>query len=141
LPDRRLLLKAKSNIGVDEGGYEYELIHGELVQSPGVFAASVSWGEPISGSARALLASVELPDSTEYTSATDEAEEFLKLVLSDGEVPSETVQEEAQRRGISVATLRRAKKTLGVKSEKHGMTGKWVWLLAPKALILNEDAH
>jgi putative DNA primase/helicase len=139
--DRRLLLKAKSNIGTDDGGYEYELIHGELTESPGISAASVSWGEPVCGSARTLLASVELPDSTEQTTALSQAKQFLEQTLSDGDVLSEIVQEQADQAGISAATLRRAKKMLAIRSEKSGMTGRWVWSLAPKVFILSEDAH
>ena len=41
----RLFLRAKSNIGPDDGGFEYELEQAELEEYPGVFTSSVVWGD------------------------------------------------------------------------------------------------
>ncbi|WGJ13746.1 hypothetical protein QEV83_13785 [Methylocapsa sp. D3K7] len=59
---RRILARAKSNIGPDEGGFAYSL---ELVPMPGdaTIEASVAvWGERIDGTARDMLAVAESSD-------------------------------------------------------------------------------
>lgn len=139
--DKRLLLKAKSNICSDEGGYEYEIFHKNLVGHPGVAASSVRWGEPVEGSARVLLGQVESCDSEDRSSALSEAEEFLVQFLSQGTVSSMVVMEKAKSFGISCATLRRASKKLGVKSVKLGMNQGWGWSLESKMLNRPEDTH
>jgi hypothetical protein len=76
-----------------------------------------------------LLAGDAEPDTS---GALGEAEDFLRQMLTDGPVPGKRVQAEARVSGISEATLRRAKKKLGVKVQRLGMSGKrgggeWVW--------------
>lgn len=139
--DKRLLLKAKSNICSDEGGFEYEILHAELPDYPGIAASCVRWGEPVEGPARALLDMVETPDSEDRGSALSEAEDFLVRFLAQGTVSSKVVVEEAKSLGIALATLRRASKRLGVRSEKLGMTNGWGWTLAPKMPSEPEDAQ
>jgi hypothetical protein len=49
------------------------------------------------------------------------------------EFDHDAVVEEAKEEGIAFATLKRAKKDLGVKSRKErGMGGEWFWELPPK---------
>jgi putative DNA primase/helicase len=55
----RLFCRAKSNIGRDDGGFEYDLHEAELKTHPGIFASSVLWGEAVQGAARELLASAD----------------------------------------------------------------------------------
>jgi hypothetical protein len=50
---------------------------------------------------------------------------FLDVVLRDGLVEASVVRAEARERGISEATLRRAKKRRGVTSIRDG--DKWLW--------------
>ena len=45
-------MRAKSNIGPDQGGFAYRLEQIELEQHAGVFASRALWGEPIEGTAR-----------------------------------------------------------------------------------------
>lgn len=52
--DRRVLARAKSNIGPDDGGIAYGLAQCEPL--PGIQASRIVWGEPVRGSARELLA-------------------------------------------------------------------------------------
>lgn len=57
----------------------------------------------------------------------DEATAFLEEILSQGPVDKKTVQRKALAQGHSDATLRRAKKELGIKSCKQGTV--WAWHL------------
>jgi hypothetical protein len=58
------------------------------------------------------------PDKGTDGSALEEAVEFLKEVLAEGAMPSKDVKAEAKEDGISIATLIRAKKALGIKPQK-----------------------
>jgi putative DNA primase/helicase len=133
---KRLLLKAKSNIGPDDGGFEYELIHGDLNDCPGVCAASVVWGEPMEGSTRDLLALVESPTNSRLDGAHSKAQTFLARILSIGHaVPAKEIQDEAKRQGITTSQLRTARDHLGVETRKVGMKdGGWEWSLNQKVL-------
>jgi hypothetical protein len=53
--------------------------------------------------------------------------EFLKKRLADGPAAARPVEEEADAELISERTLKRAKRKLGVVSEKIGE--KWIWRL------------
>ena len=64
-------------------------------------------------------------------SARDEAVSVLRDLLADGPRPSREVFSEAAEAGVAKRTLERAKKTLGVKSEKDG--GQWLWSMPPEA--------
>jgi putative DNA primase/helicase len=66
--------------------------------------------------------------------AKREAREFLLERLEAGPVNSDDLVEEAKQEGIAFATLRRAKKDLGIKSRKQrgDVNGAWMWELPPK---------
>jgi putative DNA primase/helicase len=66
--------------------------------------------------------------------AKREAREFLLERLEAGPVNSDDLVEEAKQEGIAFATLRRAKKDLGIKSRKQrgDVAGAWKWELPPK---------
>ena len=68
-------------------------------------------------------------------SAKKDAETFLREYLAGGPVAAADVIEAAKSQGVSVKTLRRAKKDVDVISTKSGMSGCWVW-----ALNHDEDA-
>jgi putative DNA primase/helicase len=131
----RIFCRAKSNLGPDEGGFEYELSRGEMRTHPGVFATFVRWGEAVEGAARDLLASAEATEGDERSELED-AKAFLRGLLADGPLPSKTVKAEADGAGYSWATIRRAQKALDVEAVRTGglgRSGAWVWEL-PKVL-------
>jgi hypothetical protein len=67
----------------------------------------------------------------EERSAGDEAAEFLEAELGDGgRHLAADVLREARKIGISEPTLRRARKRLGVLTEKVGFGRGWEWCLA-----------
>ena len=124
---RRILARAKSNIGPDEGGFAYRL---EQVAMPGdssIIASIATFGEVIEGTARDMLAVAEAEQDDGRSSALSEAEEFLLDLLLDGPLPAKQVQAAARDAGQSWATVRRAKDSLRITSRKDRETGGWMW--------------
>jgi putative DNA primase/helicase len=114
--ERRVLIRAKSNIGPDEGGYVYSLEQTELSEYP-IFASRVLWGEVIEGTAREVLAEAE---SETERSPREAAKGFLRSFLSDGPASAKEVQDAARKEGISKRTLERAKAELHVRAARLG---------------------
>ena len=132
----RMFCRAKSNIGPDGGGYEYDLAGVELSAHPGVFTSVARWGNPLEGSARDLLAVAD--ESPDDTGERSDACRFLADLLADGPVNSKQVMSDARQAGVAERTLHRAKKELGVESLREAMpSGKhhWVWRLPPTITI------
>jgi hypothetical protein len=81
--------------------------------------------------------------SSEQTSL-QEAEEFLKQALADGERKADEIKKEARSIGISDWQLRKARSKLGIKPRKMGRPGEkqhWSWELPtqPEDESLSED--
>jgi len=137
----RLFCRAKSNIGPDDGGFEYNLHQAELKTHPGIFASSVLWGEAVEGAARELLATADATSDPDERDALGDAKRFLTSLLEDGPLPTKTIKAEAVDAGYSWATIRRAQKALRIKPVKEGMKGGWVWSMpgheAAKAITEN----
>ncbi len=117
-PERRVLLRAKSNIGPDGSGFAYDLRQEPLPGYPGIEASRVIWGEAINGSARAVLAAAESDDSER--TATDEAMDWLRETLADGPVPATEVQKLGRQCGLPVKAVRTARERLGIKPKRSG---------------------
>src|SRR5215213_5696162 len=64
------------------------------------------------------------PVEEEERSALEEAKDFLLEALETGKKPAEDLKKDAAA-GISVSTLKRAKKVLGVEAKKEG--ANWYW--------------
>jgi putative DNA primase/helicase len=133
--DSRLLARAKSNIGKDDGGFAYSLEQVEI--GDGIAASRVKWGTAVEGSARELLADADNETDGEH----QDAAVWLRELLIGGPIDSNEVKRAADANGISWSTLRRAKKRIGAKSEKDGMTGGWSWFLPEDAHEDAEDAQ
>lgn len=122
----RVLARAKSNIGPDEGGVSYAV---ETCTLPGgIITSRVTWTGTMAGSARDILGTVESEGSR---SATDEAMDFLRDLLAHGPVAVREAQEGADEAGISAKALRVARERLGVKSARSGFRGPVSWSLPP----------
>lgn len=146
-PDRRVLARSKSNIGPDEGGFEYGLDQVELDAHPGVFASRVLWGKAVAGSARELLAESET-DGAEVDddrSATDEATDALIRILKRDIVPGHAVQKQMRAEGFSPKVIRSARERIGVliKRSGFGETMASYWKLPDSAVVPidDEQAH
>ena len=130
--DRRILCRAKSNIGPDDGGFAYELRQDELAAYPGVCASSVLWGEAIEGNARDILAQAEA--QPEEGGALSNAQDWLRDFLAEGPQPQREIMSAADAFCHSRKTVRRAKDALGIESRKMGgdfggRGAKWFWCL------------
>ena len=141
----RMLLRAKSNIGPDSGGFGYALMQTELQANPGIFASYAAWGDPIDGTARDLLASAETISDGDGGTLED-AKRFLTGLLEDGPQPTKNIRADADGAGYSWATIRRAQKALSIEAIKEGGhfgSGRqqWLWRLPLKVLRNTEDAQ
>lgn len=128
----RMLARAKSNIGADDGGFQYTL---ELAMSEEIEASVVRWGAPLEGSARELLGNYEpIADSP-----INDAAEWLRSMLEGAEVPVKNLKREASAAGLGWRTVERAKAELGVIAEPVGKSDgrrgvdHWCWRLAEKS--------
>jgi putative DNA primase/helicase len=127
---RRILARAKSNIGPDEGGFAYRLKQVPMPGDDRITASIAEWGEMIEGSARDMLAVAEAADDEDGGTAFREAEEFLADVLAPGPVLAKEVQRQAKEAGVSDRTLKRAKAKLKVRSRRSaepGASAHWTW--------------
>ncbi|MDO8398911.1 MAG: AAA family ATPase [Bradyrhizobium sp.] len=126
---RKLLIPSKSNIGPLSTGLAYR-IEGCLIEHEGrsIPTSRIMYeSEPVTISADKALAALQGGESAR--SAKDEASDFLEDLLAVGPVPAKEVQSAAREAGISTKSLRTAKDALGIKPEKSGMKGGWVWSL------------
>jgi putative DNA primase/helicase len=144
LPDEegggRMLARAKSNIGLDRGGYRYDL---QICQiDPGIETTRVLWAEALEGTARELLSRAETISDPEEQTATDEARDWLQEMLSAGPMKVAEIMKEAKQAGIHEKPLRSAREKLGIKPEKSSFSGGWVWALnSTKMPNMPEDAQ
>lgn len=132
--DARILARSKSNIGPDDGGFQYHLEQSEPL--PGIHASHIAWGKAVEGTARELLTDPDDGQDDGAGSAKEEAEAFLIELLKDGATATKHVQTQAKDAGISWATVRRASDALGVKKKQSN--GGWYWQLPH---LLKSDAQ
>ncbi len=130
--NRRILAGIKSNLAPLPPSLSYTIENIDGVPK-------IAWGGVTNHTADALLA---IPSSLEDRSALEDATDFLRDILTDGEVEAKEVLREAKAAGIAERTLHRAKKVLGVIIRKEGYQGKWTWTLkgcqeSPKAANKN----
>jgi energy-coupling factor transporter ATP-binding protein EcfA2 len=136
----RIFARAKSNIGPDDGGFNYTLAQVAIPECSGMEASTIVWGTPLEGSARELLAAAEPEQEGDGGSARREAEHFLNDFLADGPAPVRDIQKGAAAAGHSWATVKRAKTSMRIEASKSGMKAGWHWSLpedaqeSPKAL-------
>jgi putative DNA primase/helicase len=102
----RKLVRVKSNIGPDGGGFEYRLTQ-ETLPGYGFEAQKIIWGGRLTGRARDLLG------SEAKRSELSEAYEFLVSLLQGGRVSAKDIDKALKANDISPITVRRAKKRFG----------------------------
>jgi putative DNA primase/helicase len=114
-----VMVRAKSNIGPQGGGWAYELRQGELDGRPAISASSVHWRESLTGDARSILGEVEGDDSEERTERS-EAAEWLAEVLAAGAMPAREVEKLAKLAGYCWRTVQRARSAAGAVAKRSG---------------------
>ncbi len=121
-PDRRILAPVKVNIAKKSPAIIYR-----LVDDPVHGCARVQWEGTSSYSADHLVNTEAPDDRDDRVTAVD----FLATALAGGARRTKDVEEEAeQSHGISVRTLKRARKQLGVIAEQVNVKGHNEWRLS-----------
>lgn len=126
---KRLFCRAKSNIGPDDGGFEYALTETHLKTNPKITASVVEWGAAVDGAARELLAEADATDDDGEGGTMTDVKRFLLDMLSGGAVRANDVFREADQAGYSKRSTQRAATALKIVREKRGMAGGWIWRL------------
>jgi hypothetical protein len=125
--DRRLLLPVKQNNGREAAGLGFYIE--EASAGRACITSRIEWDDaPVEITANEALNTQE---GRGY-SKIQEAKDFLMQELAKGPVAEEQLLNSAEARGISGATLRRAKQQLGVVSKKQGFEGRWAWRMPEK---------
>lgn len=133
---KRIICRAKSNIGLDGDGFIYELEEKEV--QAGIKSSYVLWGEVLQGSARQLLAEPEQNASGDNSkSALEDAKKFLLEILADGELAQKEIEDGTKGAGYSYATVKRAKSALNIIASKSKMDKRWYWKLPAYLLKSN----
>lgn len=118
--NRRVLASTKSNLGPRPESLAFRL------EADDDTASHVVWEGTSTHDANSLTA---LLVPGEEHQAVDDAKEFLLCELAEGPVGAKQVKRAASEAGISEASLRRAKASLKVRSQKASMEGGWSWSL------------
>lgn len=131
-PARRLLLHAKNNLAPAQRGLGFRLE--QQIVEDGIVASAVAWeGSHVDYNADTLLNA----HGERGPTAKDDAMEFLQRILGPGPVSVREIEREARDCGLlgenaqvgQCKPLRMARKALGIKVQKTGMQGGWVWSL------------
>ncbi len=130
-----VLVRAKSNIGPDDGGFEYEIRNASFYKNGHLFdTATVSFNsDPLNGSAKDILQFAESGGVTESSSAVAAAALFLTDLLAHGPKSAQEVELKAQEAGIAMSAVKRAKLKMGVVSQRQnsGPSSVFCWSLNP----------
>lgn len=125
---RCILAISKNNLAPIAPSLVYRVVSNDEYQ-----CGTIEWDGTSKYSAADLLEAHAADEDERY--ARDDAEGFLEDQLARGPVPATTLLDEARKVGIAEKTLKRAKKRIGVTSERTGgigSSGAWVWRMTPK---------
>lgn len=113
--DRRVFLPIKTNLGPEPVGLEFRIVDGRI-----------RWDATETKLTAETLISAERPGS-----ALERTESWLQMYLSQGSRPARDVFSQAEEFGVSLGTLKRAKKRLRIESQLLGQNGDsyWAWSL------------
>lgn len=138
----RVLASSKSNLGPPMPSLRYRILCGQASQElegkeeGEVIAAapSVEWLGTCDYTAAQLLSAVASATAPGAAPALATACAFLRLALAGGARPFNEIKDGARAAEISLATLNRARRQLGIRAQKVGFDGgHWVWALPPAA--------
>ena len=120
-------MRAKSNIGPDDGGFAYGLERVEVASE--VEGQRIRWLEVLQGTARELLADAEAEPDNDDGPLTTGVDGFLRGLLADGPMPAKAIKADADGAGYAWRTVQLSATRLGIERRKEGMKGGWVWAL------------
>ena len=121
-PNRRIMAPLKNNIAKDSVGFAFAVE--TVILDKGIKTSRVVFEKDVH---TATADEVLMEKSEDGGEALNEAKEFLKKVLGDGPLEATSVLAKAKEAGICETTLHRAKRSLGIKSDKDG--DGWHWRL------------
>lgn len=131
-PSRRVLAGIKANLGAlpQSLSFTVEGTEGEV--------ARIVWHGPVGHRADELRPEIL---KEKDPGAHEEAEQFLRDFLSEGPVATVEVLRQARSMGIFPSAIRRARKSLHVKSKKDGFGRGAPWFLSlPEATIGGQES-
>lgn len=120
----RVLASTKCNLAPEPRSIAFH-----LVAAPEQ-ASHIVWDGECDFDAQAILAD---PPGEDERTARKEAEAFIKTTLAEGPVAAKDIERMAEESAISLRTLKRAKKGLGVVSAMQGYQGAWEWSLPERS--------
>lgn len=126
--DVRILARSKSNIGPDDGGFQYTLEQCEPL--PGIPASRIGWGKSVDGTARELLTDPDADDDAE--SSPSDAVEMLRAELSaEAWTNSNDATKALKESGFTKKQIWNAGKKLHIQRQKgkNGPHDAWYWRL------------
>lgn len=115
--DARVLARAKSNIGTDEGGVSYTIE--PCTVDGGIETTHVAWGAAIEGSAREILGDVEGSHDDEPHDP-DDPSDCLYRILKDNPLESNEAKALMRSNGYTEKQIRRAREKLSVVTIRTG---------------------
>lgn len=122
--DTRILARSKSNIGPDDGGFQYRLEQVEAL--PGIGAARIAWGKSVQGMARDLLTD---PADDAHELGGDACDLLRAELTSAAWTPANAARKQLLDAGFSKSQIWKASKKLGVIRAKGAMKEGWYWRL------------
>lgn len=120
----RVLARAKSNIGTDEGGVSYTIE--PFTIEGGIEATRVLWGDLIQGSAREILGDVEGQEDGMRLDDSDDPAEALRRILSKGSLPGKEAKSLMVGNGYTQKQIRTARERLAITTARSGFGGETV---------------
>jgi hypothetical protein len=120
-------VRAKSNIGPDGGGFQYQLVQVEVL--PGINASLAEWGRFITGTSQEIIGGSASRDSPSLTQR-GEIVEWLRDVINaaGGAMKVPDLELLCKEKGFSWRSVQRARSQAGIISAKSGFgSSAQVW--------------
>jgi putative DNA primase/helicase len=136
--ERRIMVRAKTNIAPDDGGFEYRIEQREAQQ--GIEASALTWGQAIDGTARDLLAAAEADPEIDDDGGPGDCANWLREFLTAGPAPARDVKRSADDAGYAWRTVQRSMRRAGVESQRAGFGKPAEWFLTPSRATVAPSA-
>lgn len=125
--EARVLVRVKNNLSAGDGGFEYAVTESALPDDPLITSSTIAWGRPIEGNAEDILGEAE--GTGGEGGSADEVREWLRALLANGPVNAADGLKLGEELGFSENQIFRARRKLGVISDKPGYGVGWAWSL------------